>query len=99
MTVLAEVLRYVNAALALLVGLHLVVTTSRTSWTVGRPQVRLLRIGTGLVVLTTSYASITGILDHRPPSLTTAFLFVGLAWATVGTVWTITDERTERKRR
>lgn len=96
MTGLLEVLRYANIALSVFVGIHLVVTHRSVAWTHGRPYVMFLRLGTGFVILTLAYGHINAILDGRPPTETTAFLFVGLVWVLIGTVWTIRAEHPRR---
>ena len=92
MTGLLEVLRYANIALSVFVGVHLWVTSRSVAWTRGRPYVVFLRMGTGLVILTLAYGNVNAILDGRPPTETTAFLFVGLVWVLIGTLWTIRAE-------
>lgn len=91
-----EWLRWANIVLSLFVGIHLIATSRSVAWTRGRPQVMFLRMGTGLVILTLAYGNLNSISDGRPPTETTAFLFVGLVWTLIGTIWTIRSERPRR---
>lgn len=95
------VLRYVNVVVAAAVGLHLVITGlsyhHAVSWSLGRPPVRFLRLGTGSVLLTVAYGTANAMADNVPPSETTWIMTVALLWAATGTVWSVLDDRKARR--